>query len=368
MIDLSKKLRRAVEWAALPWPWFLVLLSGILIGAGWLIAAGPATQDEWAGDIFAFIDGAWRVMQGQRPHVDFNTSLGFGFFLIMALGFELFGMSIHAVPGLLALLGVTIALWCWAVSITRLRPWMAALLSLVAGFYVLGPAPPGLDFHLSYGGMYNKLGHSLLLILCCDAVAPSIGPSSRWREALLGISTGTILCIFATTKLTFLFPAVAAIAFSAIFLRRGRVWWGGLGASLAVGVIATTIYLRGDPLAMLRDFFFVMRARGNRVGEHTHLPLIMQMTLRTLAVGWGKPLEFVRLELEHLAMLALGALLLATGSPILKEDRARLVAILFLLPTATAVALTSWQWSDVPMIAFLGILLAEGAVRGRAHS
>src|SRR5258706_16443599 len=38
-------------------------------------------------DLFIPLDGAWRVLNGQGPHVDFATSLGAVFYLIEAGGF-----------------------------------------------------------------------------------------------------------------------------------------------------------------------------------------------------------------------------------------------------------------------------------------
>src|SRR5262245_55900260 len=125
-------------------PWFPVgvFVTVLLFGAAALVAAGPANQERSGTDIFVFVDGAWRVLQGQRPHGDFNSSLGFGVFLVYAAGFKLFGLSAFAIPPTIALVAIIVGVWTWLVGRARLSRGMAALCALVAAYGVLSPSFP----------------------------------------------------------------------------------------------------------------------------------------------------------------------------------------------------------------------------------
>ncbi|MFO0652261.1 MAG: hypothetical protein U0326_38940 [Polyangiales bacterium] len=346
----------------------LVLLAGARV----VVATGPVTQMVYGNDAFVLLDGAWRVLQGQRPHVDFNTSLGFGIFVIVAAGLKVFGHSVEALPPTLASLGVIAGAWCWLVTAPRLRsaPWLASALSLVAGTftysaYFLDDVPVG----ASYVGAYNHGSHALLVILAADVMLRVDG-ASRWREVAYGASSGLILGVFAITKQTFLLPSAVLLVIAASHLRRGRAWWRSLAAMLGAVLLASTVYLRGDLLSVARDFLFVARARGHTVGRSEHAPFIYLMSHRGLNVDAGKIFEVLRLESSRLAAFTLACAVRVypfdglLRSPARRDDRRDLVAVAAVLASSLGVLLTSWHWAYLPATALLCVALAQAQREG----
>ncbi len=350
-------------------PWFpvTVFTTLLLYGAVWLVVAGPVNQEIFGADILVFIDGAWRVLQGQRPHLDFNSSIGFGVFWIYAAGFKLFGLNVFAIPPTIALVGMIAGTWTWFVGRARLSRWMAAASGLVAAAACYSPLFPDESAPLSYLGLYNKLDNALLIPILIDCLAREerapgeLTKAERRREILLGISTGGILAVYGVTKLTFLLPAFLAIIGGAFHFRRTRGWWVGLGGTLAAATIGTAIYLRGDLLAPMRDFLFVASARSSRVGELSSLPLTVQMKERGLAFGSGKVLEVLRLESEHLATMVISFIGVLYGTTISRRRVTWLAVILIMLGANIFVTASSFQWADIPLIAGVAVVVSDRA-------
>lgn len=349
------------------WPWALFTAVTLLAGAWVVVATGPVTQMVYGNDAFVLLDGAWRVLQGQRPHIDFNSSLGFGIFVVIAAGLKLFGHAVEALPPTLASLGVVAGAWCWLIAAPRLRhaPWLASALSLVAGTftysaYFLDDEPIG----ASYVGAYNHGIHALLVILAADVMLRGAGAARR-REIACGASSGLIVGLFAITKQTFLLPSAVLLAIAATHQRRGRAWWGSLAAMLGAVLLASTVYLRGDLLSVARDFLFVARARGHTVGRSEHAPFVFLMHHRGLNVDAGKVVEVLRLESSRLAALALACVVRVhpfeglLRSPSRRDERRELLAVAAVLASSLAVLLTSWHWAYLPATALLGVALAQ---------
>src|SRR5579863_8805001 len=67
------------------------LLGIVLLTAVFLVKMGATVVLCFPGDIAGTLDGGWRVINGQIPHVDFYTPLGSVTHLIVALGMRLGG-------------------------------------------------------------------------------------------------------------------------------------------------------------------------------------------------------------------------------------------------------------------------------------
>ncbi len=340
-----------------------------------MLATGPVPQMISGNDIFVVIEGAWRVIQGQRPHVDFNSSLGAGVFLQLALAFKLFGLTVNAIPRMQALTGVAVGLWCWAVAAPRLRatPWLTASLSALVGYFTL--ASFTLDdvvMGVSYVGTYNHLAHSLLVVLGADVLLDRKAPRRPSSELALGLSSGFIVATFALTKQTFLLPSALLVALAATTFRRDRRWWFGGAAGLAVPLVAMTAYLRGDLLSIARDFAFVARARGATLATSEALPFWYHLSRRVLNVDAAKVAEVLRLESSTLAALALCAVVSAwpldglRASPARADARRRLLASAALTAAGYAVVLSSWHWAYLPVVGLVGVALAQPTARDPA--
>ena len=74
--------------------WGLIFVACLLLISGLTAFAGVVPVIVFGHDEFIWLEDAWRLWRGQRPHVDFCSALGPGSFLIVWLGFLLS----HALP------------------------------------------------------------------------------------------------------------------------------------------------------------------------------------------------------------------------------------------------------------------------------
>src|ERR1017187_6835476 len=65
-------------------------------------------------DIFLLLDSGWRVMNGQRPAVDYSPGIGTLLPLLMAAGLKLAHNSVQGIGYASALVGASIGLWSYA--------------------------------------------------------------------------------------------------------------------------------------------------------------------------------------------------------------------------------------------------------------
>src|SRR5690348_15133375 len=70
------------------WPgWrLLVLIAGLALICGAAAFIGAVPTRIYGHDIFIYLGNGWRILNGQRPHVDFTCPWGPIGFLISALG------------------------------------------------------------------------------------------------------------------------------------------------------------------------------------------------------------------------------------------------------------------------------------------
>ena len=117
-----------VKWLSLHWSepiparWlyagcWLAILSACLLRAH--IGAGGTRQ--CTGDLFCFVDGGWRVLQGQVPYKDFFTDMGTLVHLLTALGLRLAHNRVEGVGYGQAILGLSLGIWSWVLTARRLH-------------------------------------------------------------------------------------------------------------------------------------------------------------------------------------------------------------------------------------------------------
>src|ERR1051325_4466528 len=91
--DIERSAGRVIKlWGAAPLstPLRVALFTALLVMLGVLrLVFGGFPQNAYPHDLFIFLDGAWRVINGQRPQIDFNSNLGPLMYLFTAGGFLL---------------------------------------------------------------------------------------------------------------------------------------------------------------------------------------------------------------------------------------------------------------------------------------
>jgi hypothetical protein len=243
----------------------LVLIAGLALICGAAAFIGAVPTRIYGHDIFIYLGNGWRILNGQRPHVDFTCPWGPVGFLISALGLMI---SRHSADGIgygSAILAVIVGAWCFVLGNSRLASLPRVILSLflvalVSAPYSLGVSP----FASSHAMIYNRYGYGLLgLILLESFKAPGDEKSNR-REVLFGgISTGALLALELFLKASYFFVGVALIgAFASLIRNLSRRRIIAIISGFLVVSLCVLAYLHFDLAAVVRDLWMAAAARA----------------------------------------------------------------------------------------------------------
>ena len=205
-------------------------------------------------DVSTLLDGGYRVLLGQRPHIDFYSPLGAFCLLLLAGGIKLGGFAsafayVHA--------GMVIAFvgWSWALLRSRTSAVLAGLVALWVG--VLAVAPRSLGFPppmITYSMQYNRWGWALLSIACIELFLPR-------RDGLVriaaGASTGLIAGLLLFLKPNYFAAVVLAILLRLIVSRFQLRWAAGLAGGFLIVTVAGFWWLGFHFAAFLADLRLV---------------------------------------------------------------------------------------------------------------
>jgi hypothetical protein len=224
--------------------------------------AAPHRSHRWAADTFLFLDGGWRVWNGQRPYHDFYSGLGPVNFQLVALGFWLGGATPAAIDYGFGVAAMALGIWAWRLFQSRMERPAALLLALFVA--VLSIAPHALGARpdiLTYASLYNRLGYGLMAIVLVETVCAPLATSAK-SEWAGGISSGAACLVLLFLKPSFFLLALAGVCVSYVF--RDLCGWRrtlGVVAGFAVPAMLMLAYLRFDVGAIWYDFRTVAEAR-----------------------------------------------------------------------------------------------------------
>jgi hypothetical protein len=326
---------------------FLSLAALVVVAVGVLLAVGCSHQDFAPWDASNLLEGGWRVFQGQRPHSDFFSPLGAVPLLLIAAGMGLHGPSAAALATGYVLAFPIVTLWAWLLARPRFPALPAFLLAALIGFLVPATRCLATSWSVaSYAMEYNRLGWALLCLLLVPLFVPPIGPITRRREWLEGVSTGALFGLLLFTKINYVGMAALAIAIGGLLF--GMSWRTGIGlvGGFLTIVIALLSYLRFDLPAMLADL--------RMVGA------VQQTSQRIEALA-----EVLKFSAFGLALLFGVAYLLSL--PLAGEEAAIpfpwkrwLLAALVMTGVGIVVCSTNAQRRDIPLCGVAALSLAEG--------
>src|SRR5512143_133891 len=101
------------------WYFFPVCLT-VICGIAFFIGSVPTRI--FGHDNFFLLENGWRVVNGQRPHVDFASPWGPVTVLIAGLGLTLSGFTVDGIGYGNAIFGLLIGLWSYRLVRDRLEP------------------------------------------------------------------------------------------------------------------------------------------------------------------------------------------------------------------------------------------------------
>jgi hypothetical protein len=253
---------------------FAAFLAGLALICGATALIGAVPTRLFGHDIFFLLDNGWRVINGQRPHLDYYSPWGPVTFLVTAAGLVISGYSVDGTGYGNALVAFIMGSWTFYVAKDRLTPPLRLLLSFLLAVLVAAPYPLGYSPFLSTHAMvYNRYGYALLGVIVLETFRPSGGNGRDARaEWIGGISTGVALSLTLFLKASFFLVAVAVVVILSAFFRRFAIRrLAGLclgGFFAALGMLA---YLHFDALAMLSDLRMAAGARAESLDPRTPL-------------------------------------------------------------------------------------------------
>ena len=227
-----------------------VALCLMVAAAGALVLLTGASHQRLAPwDATALLDGAWRLMAGQKPHIDFYDHMGITSYFTVLTGMFLVGADSRALAyGAAAWLPV-ITLVAWGIARRSFPAFPAACLAAMAGCMVVGAYPLGWDagpINPSYAMQYNRFEWSLLCILSLAMLMEPRQPAGRGGQWLEGTIVGLVTALLLLGKSNYAAMAIVILGFGALWCRLGRYYWGGLGAAVLGCLALYVLYIRGD--------------------------------------------------------------------------------------------------------------------------
>ena len=299
-------------------------------------------------DLFTFIDGAWRMFNGQRPHVDFYSGLGFLTYVQTELGLMVANWRAEGI----VYGNVAVALLCgcaaYVLSRKRLADVPCILITLFTTLVAVAPFNIGESpMRITMAMFYNREGYAILnLILLESMCAPIEATNEFWTGLLTGVLTAALLFL----KVSY-FGAAVLLVLGLIFVRRqpGSRWLGIVLGGISV-LVAGFIYLGG-------------------IG-----PFMSDMTMLSRAKHFDRWVlewrfyDVVRYSMAPLAAFSLSAVLISDK----ERTRRSLVRIAIATACVAAVGLITlagnWQEYLTPTNATLAIILVSGVLAATGTS
>lgn len=256
----------AIQTRGANWPVAVISLLIVFVSCAITWRLGLPHTSIYGHDIFTFLDGSWRVSQGQIPHVDFYSAFGPVFYFMQAAGLLLAHYHIEGLVYGTVLAGLVLGVW--AIAVMRARFNAIAVLFGVAFLILfwLAPFPLGEPYYLpSFAMQYNRLGYVILFIAVVELFGKVREQPSRFDWG--GLSTGVALGCLLFMKANFF--AVGAVITAGAYVLRVRTLRHAAfviaGWLVVFCVIAS--YLHWDLLAFWNDLRTAAGARQTRFHE-----------------------------------------------------------------------------------------------------
>lgn len=236
------------------------LLGVLLITTVWRTGAVP--QMVFGHDVMVLLDGGWKWRWGYTPHEDFYSPFGALTFLLIALGIEISGSLVQAIPAatcIVAVFALPLAIYA---TFTRLP----ALIALAATMVIVATAvaPHELRFGAevwSYAAIYNRWAYSLFAVVMLIAAVRPARPAP-WNDLADGVVAGTCIALLVFLKISYgLFAGFAFLGFLPIRPRGRDYWLGTIIGGLAFLVLFGFL-LEWGFMPLREDMRIAARARG----------------------------------------------------------------------------------------------------------
>ena len=314
----------------------LLILLAVICGAR--AFSGLIGTRDYSHDAFMLLDGGWRMLNGQRPHIDFYSHLGFLTYAPTAIGLWLSRGTAWGFGYGQALVGFILGVWCYLLGRKRLTDLPFALICLAVVTIAVAPFAPGFSpMKTSPGMVYNRQGYALTALLLLEAFQNSRGgkPSDFWG----GVSSGAVTALLFFLKITYF--AVALFLLVALIPCRLQTpaRWKGIAAGVLATVVVCASYFHFHLGPTFHDLMIIGGGKHIKIGWY-----IIDGIFRDGAVA---------------AVLALSAALLLTVHKERTESAAVALGGLVMAFAGTVLVFGNYEQNGVPLVVFSAILILD---------
>lgn len=326
---------------------FLVCLL-IICGATAFVGAVPT----WVcgHDNFFLLDNGWRIICGQRPHLDFFSPWGPVMFLVVGMGLTLANASVNGIGCGNAIVGLIIGLWAFWLSQGRLASGVRFILGFYLSLLVMAPYPLGyLPYESSHAMLYNRYGYGLLGLILVECFQRKKGAEQDAGEMLGGISTGAIVAFVLFLKASYFAISFPLIAASFLFGRLSIQRFLGLALGFCIVLFAMLAYLRFDIRTVAEAFWMAASARSKA----------LYLSILTLQL-----ISQVPFLLTAIAILFFGTRRTKPVGSWL-DDHHWLIWTLLVFASDSLLMISNSQVYAMPLLGVFAILIASGVTAER---
>jgi hypothetical protein len=242
---------------------FCLFLSCLIVICGTAVFIGAVPTRIFGHDIFFLLDNGWRVVNGQRPHIDFTSPWGPVSFLIVGIGLISSKYSVNAIGYGNAIFAFIIALWSYRLSRDRMGFIPRLLICIYLALLVVSPYSLGWGvLNSGHAMFYNRYGYALLGLIMIEAFQRVGTDHQRREEWIGGISSGAVAAIALFLKGNYFVAAVLLIGISILFGRHSKSRFIGMAIGFSSVTLALLSYLSFDIAAIQRDLEIAAGARS----------------------------------------------------------------------------------------------------------
>jgi len=331
---------------AYKYAYFLLIFEIILIVI-LLFMMGCSHQWTNPWDSSCLLDGGWRVLNGQKPHIDFASPIGIIYHLIIMLGMKIAGPTGKSLTIGPLIIYPFITMWAWVIAKRRLTVINAFLFASWSGIMIVATHRLDWTFNITtYALQYNRFGWSLIGIVFLQLLLPPRCKLSYRLTIFEYISTGIILVLLLFIKITYFALSVPAVILYFIFFRGEFQRWIWMVISFITLFFVVLVYLDFNLLAFINDLRML-------AGVHNFSSRILHL------------FSIFRKNFEGLGLLLIIGFLLI--KPMIKQDlkQNEYGWIRFALISSTiafcglVICSTNWQKTNIPLFALAGLIMCE---------
>ncbi len=278
--------------------------------------AGMAGLRDYSHDAFFLLDGAWRMMNQQRPHADFSSMVGPVAYVPTILGLWISGGLVQGFAYGVSLAALFLTAWIFFLGRSRLAQPALFLLCLAAAVMAASPFFAGLSpLQTTPAETYNRYGWVLLACVLIEGAVLRRNASER-SDFLGGLSTGTIPVILAFLKITYLFSSIALIGVLIPCRRQSKARWAGMVTGAATMLMIVSSYYKFNLMPVFKDLqmmagakhIFWQRYSAGEILQDAGIVLALAVSAALLLICYGNEASARRVWVAGMAVSLVGSL------------------------------------------------------------